>query len=133
MTNEDYRARIAYLQGRKSDVLFPRDIHGKIVVLVRCMQENLDDIEIPILDFDVARLPTIDAVLSTATPDGANLRVHLSLLDMFDLECISLLAERDLKAIVGEEPAQWTREEGAALTSALESLRGHAFPKEDKE
>src|SRR5205814_1711037 len=100
---------IAFLQNRKSDVLFPRDIHGKIVFLVRSMQENLDDIEIPIFDFDIARLPTLDAVLSTAMPSGANLRLHLSLLDMFDLECISLLAERDLKAFVGEGQAQWTR------------------------
>lgn len=128
MTEDQYQARIAYLKGQVAPVAFPKDVYDKIRWLVAQAVEHFDDIDPVIFDIEEDRVQAIHKTLAAATPGGAAQEVTLSLLDMFDLERLSLLAERDVSEFTGGKPAPWNKQEIAALTAALENLRKSFFP-----
>ncbi len=124
MTEEQYQARIAFLKGQVAKVAFPRDVFDKIKWLVGQAATHFDDIDPVMFDLAEDRVKSIHAALNAA----AEARVTLSLLDMFDLERLSLVAERDISAFTGGKPAPWNKQEIVALTAALETLRKTFFP-----
>ncbi len=124
MTEEQYQARIAFLKGQVAEVAFPRDVYDKITWLVGQAAAHFGDIDPVMFDIEEDRVKSINAALNAA----AQARVTLSLLDMFDLERLSLLAERDISAFTGGKPSPWNKKEAIALTAALETLRKTFFP-----
>jgi hypothetical protein len=131
MTDEQYKARIAFLKGQVADVRLPRDVYDRITWLVQGMLQNFDDIDPAIFDLEKERVREIGNALSAA-PCAGDYNVRLSLLDMFDLESISLLAERDISPFAGAQECNWTGKDMAAMTAALEAIRKHHFPQERK-
>jgi hypothetical protein len=132
MTDEQYKARIAFLKSQVADVLLPRAVYDKISWLVQGMIQHFEDIDPAIFDLEEARVREIGAALSKPISVNGDQKVKLSLLDLFDMENISLLAERDLKPFAGAAKCDWKEEDAEALTGALEKIRKTSFPQERK-
>ena len=129
ITNEQYRARIAHLRSRSADVLFPGDIYEGIAALIDTMVQLGDAIETALFDdLNEARVRELNTALAKAVPAGAVMRVSLTLLDMFDLERVALLAERDPQAFTVFGARAWSIEQLSVLTADLEKIRMQAFP-----
>ena len=133
LTDEQYQARIAYLRSQVAAVQLPRDVYDQISWLVRGMLRHYDDIDPVIFDLEDARVAEIEATLSNPAFTGDDRDVRLSLLDMFDLQNIVLLAERDLRPFAGDQPCSWTKGDMTALTAALDGIRKRDFPQEGKQ
>jgi hypothetical protein len=132
LSDEQYQARIAYLKSQVAAVQLPRKVYDQVRWLVRGMLRHYDDIDPVIFDLEGARIEEIEAALSNPAYKGEDREVRLSLLDLFDLQNIGLLAERDLLPFAGAEPCNWTKEDMAALTAALDGIQKRDFPQESK-
>lgn len=135
MVNEEqYQARIAKLKSEVTDLRLPKDTYEKISLVVRQTLSKIEDIDQYILGIEDARLKEIEGMLKKPANDGSEgIMLHLSHLDIFDLEKIALCAEGYYEELGGSNVLKMSANDLAALTEKISAYRKIAFPERKQE
>lgn len=120
MTAEQYDARLAQLKSQTADIAMTADVLAPLLRVVRQTIANYDDIDPSILGLEEERVEELAQLLESAN-------LHLSHLDLFDLERLSLCAEGYYDILGGAKALMMDESGLAALTRAVAAIRRKTF------
>ncbi len=127
MKGNELKKRMDELRAKQADVWLPSDVFEKIRGLTRGAATRYAQVDPSILNIPEKRVKELQKTLDGAKPVKDGVSLHLSYLDMIELEQVCRYAERFLDDY-GDTGVK--QKEVAALTAKLEQYRKAAFPEQ---
>jgi len=129
MEDTQYLLRRKALQARDGDVWLPQDVFAQLQRVTRSARKYYAEVDPSILQLDEPRIHALNDLMDNAQDDKAGgWNLHVTNLDLFDLEKLCLYAEEFFADLGGAETLGMTPPDITALTEKLGKYRDATFP-----